>query len=922
MISAHADLVTAIDLAERHVTASVDVDWWSDDADNLVSNSGFESGTSGWTGVLSGFTTSTLAQSGTRAHTGTRSLLVTWPTTSVGSAAVTTVTTTPGSKYRLQAWVFVAVGQPAPQPFVFFTVAGTAVSTFGSWVLSELIFTAPNASHTVGWSVPAASSGNQAWIDDVRCVPYVDLAPMLDSVRITRSLSDALPDIAGIATGDISAEVTVALAGVDPSVPGSLSASRLLQPFNADSTLWRRDRTSRPITVDIGMLTSSGERQVRRFTGLTRSSSVSATDGSATVTALDYAELLRSPATLPTVVGSATLGSQVYRPGLNAQWVIDYLLRQGNVCASPPARPSVVLSATLHGSAAAETGTLIYAYNANLAATTGNTVGYAAGKWALSTYDANTATAAVVDSRFGTHVSWSAQWQLSGSGLTSGTSAGMLVECWIFLPAASVARDVLTVESDPVSGSRQKLVLRLTTAVVVDWYTVAAGAAATVTGPSLTYDAAWHYLAILVSWPTTTTVRVTFRVDGTSTTPADVAVVARTTQTAMTHTTVTTGLCLEALQVTSETPTTAAPFNNEFVPSASLEPSLLELTVTPQISSGVAVWDLVKDIAQAEAAIIGFDEDGILVYRNRRSAPQTPTRTVTAERSLSAFSTVERVDSIRNRVRVPVNGYVLQAAAFVWNAGDVISVGSRATRTIIAEFVDPVVGLSTTVIVIPSGGNTTNRSGYRAARKPDGNGGTVTNLTFTITALGTSAARIVIRNRNAYPVYLVSPVGAGFPSVSDGQPTLELWGQPIKTTSTDVDSTTTLANAGVAEALWQPSIDLRGEQLLDVSASSWRQNTDDAQTLADDLLALLHRPVPVMEQVDIAADPTIQLGDRIVLSDPHGTGLEDPVIVVATNENIDSSGYSQTLTVRLVAPPGGWILGYAGRTELGSTTRL
>jgi hypothetical protein len=924
VIPAHADLVTAIDLAERHVTAAVDIDWWSDPADNLVTTSDFESGTSGWTGVLSGFTTSTLAQNGARSYLGTRSLRVTWPTTSVGSAATTIVTTTPGQQYRLQAWVFAAAGQPAPAPFVHILIAGTAITQFDGWVLSELIFTAPNTSHTVGWYVPTATSGQQAWIDEVRCVPYLDHAPLLGTVRVSRSLSASLPDIAGIATGDVSAEATVELAGVNPALPGSASAVQQFQPFNADSLLWRRDRTGRPAAVEVGMLTESGERRVRRFTGLTRAATVDPLQGAVTVTALDYAELLRAPASLPTVVGSATISAQTYRPGLNAQWVVDHLLRQGGVAATPRERPSCALSATLHGSAAAEVGTLVYAYDT----TAGNTVGYTQGAWALATYDPATAPSVPVDSRYGEHTGWSARWLVSdeaiaGDGLTSGTSDGMLVEAWVYLPASSVTRDVLTVESDPASGSRQKLVLRLTTAFILDWYTTAAGAAVTVTGPTLTYDGAWHYLAALVSWPTSTTVRVTFRVDGTSTTPADGAVTARTTQTAMTHVTVTAGLCMEALQVTGEVVASAAPFDDEFVPGAVLEPSLLELTVTPQITTGTSLWDVIKQVAEAEAGIVGFDEAGIALYRNRRTAPDAPGRTITADRSLSGFRTVERIDSIRNRIRVPVSGYALQSAGFVWSAADTISVGSRATRTVIVEFADPVVGLSTTVVVVPLGGNTSSRSGYRAARRPDGTGGTVTNLVFTVTPLGTSAARVAIRNPNGYPVYLVSPTGAGYPSTSDGTPTLELWGQPITATATNVEGSTALASSGVAEAVWQPSIDLRGEQLLDVPPAPWRQNGDDAQALADDLLFLLHRPVPVIEQVDASGDPTIQLGDRTVLSDPQFTGLDDPVIVVACDESVDpAGGYGQSLTVRLVAPPGGWILGYAGRSTLAVSTRL
>ncbi len=922
MISAHADLVAAIDLAERHIVASVDVDWFSDDADNLVTNPTFEVDASGW--INNGFLgdVSTSARSVTRSHSGRASLAVTWPTTSVGSEHGTFVATTAGRTYLAQIWAFVPAGNPLVDIDVFVLGAGDAVTATGEWQLLRKVFVATGSSHFVAIRrLGSITAGQQVFIDDVRCVPYLNLAALVGTVRVSRSLSAALPDIAGIATGDISAEASVELAGIDISVPDSTSVARLLNPFNAESPMWRRDRSGRPVTIEIGMMTASGERRVTRFTGLTRSTSVDPVDGTVEVTALDYAELLRAPTTLPTIIGSAVVGGQTYRPGLNVQWVIDYMLRQNNIYATPAERQSCVLSATLHGSAAAEIGTLVYAYDS----TTDNTVGYVDAAWALGTYDASTFPGTPIDSRYGDHVGWSARWLVENTGLTSTTLDGMLIEAWVYLPGSSITRDILTVESDPLSGSRQKLVIRLTTAFVLDWYTTAGGSAVTVTGPTLTYDSAWHYLAILVSWPATTTVRATFRVDGTSTTPGDGTVVARTTQTAMTHVTVTSGLSMEALQVTSETTASMEPFHDEFVPSADLEASLLELTVTPEISSGASVWDTMKSIAEAESAIVGFTEQGLAIYRNRRIAPAAPGRTVTASRSLFGISTVERVDSIRNRIRVPVTGYTVQVATWIWVSGDVVSVPGRSSTTVIAEFANPVVGLATTFVVAPVGNNTANKNGYRAARKADGTGGAVTNLTFTITTLGTSSAKIVVSNPNSYAAFLVSPTGAGYPSTSDGNPSFELWGQPITRTSAEIDAASTngLASDAVAEALWQPSIDLRGEQLLDVSASEWRQQATDAQSFADDLLALLHRPVPVLESVTVAGDPTIQLGDRVILSDTEGTGIDDPVIVVSIDDVVsESDGYGQTLTVRLVAPPGGWILGYPGRSTLGVSTRL
>lgn len=135
-------------------------------------------------------------------------------------------------------------------------------------------------------------------------------------------------------------------------------------------------------------------------------------------------------------------------------------------------------------------------------------------------------------------------------------------------------------------------------------------------------------------------------------------------------------------------------------------------------------------------------------------------------------------------------------------------------------------------------------------------------------------------------------------------------------------------NGGAAaESQWPPASEggaaanPRGEKALTLSQNDWLQDLDVGQDLADDLLADMAKPRPLVRSVSIVADPSIQLGDKVTLVDPNVSRMaSEDAMVFAIQLKISRSDWTQLLDLRMVAPPGGWIMGKPGRSEMGVST--
>ena len=151
-------------------------------AGNLLSaeDASFEGGTVGtWAGNPIGYVASTVANSAVRAQSGTKSLMVTWPTAGATlSAAYANLSgLVIGRTYTLSAYVWVTAATPAVligDIFGVFTLTAPTgfsmtSSTTGAWERIAAKFTAGASSGNIGFKNATASTpGQQCWVDAIQ----------------------------------------------------------------------------------------------------------------------------------------------------------------------------------------------------------------------------------------------------------------------------------------------------------------------------------------------------------------------------------------------------------------------------------------------------------------------------------------------------------------------------------------------------------------------------------------------------------------------------------------------------------------------------------------------------------------------------------------------------------------------------------
>ena len=135
----------------------------------LADTAGFEGGTVGtWTATAG----CALTNSVTRAHDGSKALLVTWATTGGGSGVADLSTPIPplrsGTTYTASLWVWIAAG-PAVTVWCNGNTA-TSTTTTGVWQRVTVTFAADSAvAAGLGiYSAGATTAGQQVWVDSVQ----------------------------------------------------------------------------------------------------------------------------------------------------------------------------------------------------------------------------------------------------------------------------------------------------------------------------------------------------------------------------------------------------------------------------------------------------------------------------------------------------------------------------------------------------------------------------------------------------------------------------------------------------------------------------------------------------------------------------------------------------------------------------------
>lgn len=748
-----------------------------------------------------------------------------------------------------------------------------------------------------------------------------EVGPWVEKLSYDRAYATTLPTEFRVAEGLVSASGQLTLGGPEGSPP-MLDDEGVPRPWawwvsahNADGPLYRKQRLKLPVTIGVG---PAGFTPVRQFTGYLRDMTVNSKGGTVDFILADGAEDLRGQVSIPGVirsrqaVGSPQSGDLV-SPGLNAQWPINYIIRDAGILTSPAAHDDTVVEVSFHGSAwpelsteTADTGELVSVAQARSLTvpeirTTLMFVDSGDGFMALPIVSRDLGTAAQVDGFLPETDSTAdtLQWQL-WVRFAEG-AYGLLV--WYFGETPNTATPQAWFELLD-DGNLKASFQRFQGATVVS---------DTITSSALTADA-WHYVAVAMSC-SSSDITITARVDDlthdavtltasqTSTTPAftrwrvgrkdlpPVVVVGGTA-----------GPLAEILGHSFQVRTGDGAYDNGFTPQATLEASLLELVTMPTVSGDG--WSILKDIASAEEAIVGFDEAGQFFYRNRKTFQSvagwtTDTPAITSTTNLKDLSATESIDSIQTRVSLDVQPYALGDFEIFWQLDETIFLEHGQSRTFVIPLDDgPVFGVQKPVRNFGPAevSTTTGGSGYSSSRNPAGTAGSGVDLPFTLNVYA-DRVELTVTNVGRSRTYLTWPNGSGVGASLQGKPALFLSGQQAKsgekfTLSHQVDE----------------QVDEFGLRDYSAPSSAWRQNSDGGDQLVYALAYDLAYPLPTIGSIPIVGDPRIKLGTLRNIEDPDGLVVLARHRVVGIHSELVKGMFSQTISAKPVDNPGGLIL--------------
>ena len=729
-----------------------------------------------------------------------------------------------------------------------------------------------------------------------------DLSADIVSVQVSREVETDLPAQARLFAGSAVSQATITLKHRDPSLDPDRHTAWYYSPLNPSSPLSGVERKGAPCTLEVGFVTEAGPEYVTVLVGTVRSLQVHRGGMLATLVIADRAATMRKKVQFPMIVadgeGAALLGQALKRPGLNTTWLADYVARQCGYYASPPPRAGCALSTTLHGSGQPEIGAIQEFHGENgskpaFAPVPGFTT---PARWVMAINKNGTV---------GQQYTYLAS--LSPGLLHTNNGGELLFEGWFRFNTTAVDQPLFIAYDTGAPKPYVSMFWQASTGRLTVTYARSGGDsdhASGTSGPIVAPGTDWHYYGVQVGF-TSTGVDITIRYDATTTGPFTVSSTSTTGANNLDTCGVGRGKVglfaeghlsghIEAVQLTTESTTTT--WNDAFIPTAEIRATGSfenRLVATPNITE--RGWELLQQIAASEFATCQFTETGMLAYwpRNRwTTAPyDTSQATLTPATDLADLETVEAVDQVANRVTIAVLTPVVLDSQTVWKLGSRWRVNAGQTITKIASLDDPVANIDGSVVYGTGGGS----SRYLACTELNGQGLQVSNLGITLTPLSPTTIRIQINNPGTADAYMAGDEDAS--ATFAGKPYLWIDAQIVLFTNDPGNNSRESVEASDAASIAAVGM----EQILEIPDSEFRQDSDDVQQIADDLIADLADPKPALQDVPIRADPRLQLGDRVTIDDsgPEGLGFTADFHLSKVDMELDpGEGFTMTVSLR------------------------
>lgn len=699
-----------------------------------------------------------------------------------------------------------------------------------------------------------------------------------------------------------------------PKLAGDESqhAAWMMSELNPDSPYAGKLRIRRPVRWDLYFVTADGFERVPIFTGFTTTSSGSSRSRTATIKALDNRETLRGTRQGLSIVAESPISADSitnlpYMPGLETTWVISKLLvfafqrssangvftfenqnplkNRLGYFASPLASKFSFLWVPFHGSAHPLSGDVISAYIEG-PTTVRRRFEFDAGPFVAATR------------ALGTGTTLNATWRGFGDGwptsvwhLDTGQLGGR-IQHWFKRGTGGGYCSIIITDTEAGLSPTYTIESR----IIADgtWtfrVTKPGGITRTITGPTVPADDTWHFIGVHFD---SITGSVTFRIDTTNT------VVAMTTWADLTPIVVFQsitrmlmgdGAAIAELQAAgSYDPSsglkigivvTDAWANENFMPTAFIDKSMNVIDVMPFIDDSVDAFGIISAISDAEFAAFFFDADGYPHFRTTRSDVTTTGQTVqkqlTARRTLRDLAYESGVQQIANIISASWITFVPVVNGEAYHANGVITLNAGDSLTVSVVMAGPVFGSM----------NVT----FSADSAIDGSGSDLSAfVSWVVTTVGAYTVQFTVSNDGGSTLYFVN---------NSGQPDL------IVTASWFAPATN--ANAPVT---YQDITSIRkyGEQPLPtITGSDWMQREDSAAALALTLLSDLADAKPVLVNLPIKGDPTLEFGDLVTVVDSFGIGVNGLYRITGKDpSHTPSDGFTQELTVRQAATVAYW----------------
>jgi hypothetical protein len=703
-----------------------------------------------------------------------------------------------------------------------------------------------------------------------------DLSGSVSSATVAAVLQGTQPEQAAVVEGTAAATLDADL------VKGStdderIHAVRYFSPVAAASPLAGKPRLGRDVQADVEFLTAVGWQPVPLLRGTSRSLPVRVAAQEATLTALDYRSRLRTTVQLPTMVADAVDDGVSFsvKPGMEATWVVSYVLFKCGFSVAPPPRLGCRLYMPMHGSAMPFIsrefdGSPSGAFDAFDASGQRREIRFVPGPYLLACERGTTA-------RIDVHADLAAGDRLIGA---DGRSSGR-IELWLLAdgPWPNQAVSVDVTNPDPIA-----------TFVDAGFIIGFAGAMSLflgnglappvlVTGPSVPLDGAWHLVG--VHWNDAAG-SVTFRIDETSTTVA------------FTPTTANAGSCGDAdvalyvseacvaeVQVTAGLAPTDVWQPTSYTSPAVVDrsPNKLDGIVDQTAREG---WLILQELAAAEQGAVWLDADGRPHYATRgrllSDAAQVPQRVVDADSDILELAYDYDLDKVVNVVIANYSPTVFARQATAWTLNETVFIPHGSTVTVEATLTG---GLATRQRTLSGHANTT----------ADGTG---TDYTFqwgfintfttgpvvvSVTFPTPSSAVLRLTNTLGVGVWLVDATGAA----------------SLILTADTISQGTGADPAVIADTA---SRAVYGDQPLPLPTSPWTQRRAWAAGIAMAAIGDLATPQPVLTDLTIPGDPRLEPFDRFTARDPDNTELAIDLWYVGGRHRIDAGGYTHQIAAR------------------------